>query len=161
MAVSYTVGDLVRVQGTLSDAAGVAIDPTSLLIKVRDPSGGQFALDERIEHGSPLLLALSFDGLPPTDHQVLGRAVHLGHDDLHVLADQRGDVLDSPGVHMGGGQKRAGAADVDVQPALVHARDHAFQAVSGLDRLPEEHLVGVALAEHDCVAGRVVLLDDD
>ena len=39
MAVSYTVGDLVRVQGTLSDAAGVAIDPTSLLIKVRDPSG--------------------------------------------------------------------------------------------------------------------------
>lgn len=39
MAVSYTVGDLVRVQGTLTDAAGDVIYPTSLLVKVRDPSG--------------------------------------------------------------------------------------------------------------------------
>lgn len=35
----YDVGDLVRLVGTLNNAAGAALDPSTLVVKVKAPSG--------------------------------------------------------------------------------------------------------------------------
>ena len=37
MANTYDIGDLVRCTGTFTNAAGNAIDPTTVTFKVRDP----------------------------------------------------------------------------------------------------------------------------
>lgn len=40
MAINtYDIGDLVRVTGTFTDAAGAAVDPTTVVLKVKDPLG--------------------------------------------------------------------------------------------------------------------------
>lgn len=36
---SYDLGDLVRISGVFKDAAGEAIDPTSVSFRLRDPAG--------------------------------------------------------------------------------------------------------------------------
>ena len=38
MANAYDTGDLVRCTGTFTDAAGAAVDPTTVAFKVKDPS---------------------------------------------------------------------------------------------------------------------------
>lgn len=37
--MSYSVGDLIRISGTFTNAAGVATDPTAVFAKYKDPSG--------------------------------------------------------------------------------------------------------------------------
>jgi hypothetical protein len=39
MANEYDIGDLVRIQGTFTDAADVAVDPDVVTAKYKDPSG--------------------------------------------------------------------------------------------------------------------------
>jgi len=39
MANTYDTGDLVRVTGTFTTAAGVALDPTALYLKYKNPAG--------------------------------------------------------------------------------------------------------------------------
>jgi len=39
MASEYDNGDLVRVTGTFTNAAGAAVDPTAVLFKVKAPNG--------------------------------------------------------------------------------------------------------------------------
>lgn len=39
MANIYDIGDLVRVTGTFTNAAGTAIDPTTVKAQIMDPSG--------------------------------------------------------------------------------------------------------------------------
>lgn len=36
---SYHIGDVVRVEGTLTDVDGVAVDPATVTVKVRPPTG--------------------------------------------------------------------------------------------------------------------------
>jgi len=36
---SYNIGDLVRISGAFATAAGVAIDPTTATLRVKDPAG--------------------------------------------------------------------------------------------------------------------------
>lgn len=35
----YNIGDVVRVRGTLTDASDVAVDPSTVSVKVRPPTG--------------------------------------------------------------------------------------------------------------------------
>ena len=39
MANVYDKGDLVRITGTFTNSAGVAADPTTITLNVKDPSG--------------------------------------------------------------------------------------------------------------------------
>lgn len=43
--MSYQVGDLVRVTGTFTTAAGVATDPTAVFAEYKDPSGNTTELE--------------------------------------------------------------------------------------------------------------------
>jgi hypothetical protein len=45
MANEYGLGDLVRITGTFENAAGVDIDPTSVFVKYKDPSGNETSLE--------------------------------------------------------------------------------------------------------------------
>ncbi len=44
MAETFSVGDLVRVDGSFTNAAGTAVDPTAVFAQYRDPSGNVVAL---------------------------------------------------------------------------------------------------------------------
>lgn len=47
--MSYHVGDVVRVTGAWTNAAGVAIDPTGVLARYADPSGNVTTLTYGID----------------------------------------------------------------------------------------------------------------
>lgn len=66
MSNTYDYGDLVRVIGTFTDAAGAATDPTAVLCKVRDPSGNVTTLT----YGTDTALVKSATGMYYTDINV-------------------------------------------------------------------------------------------
>ena len=59
MANIYDVGDLVRVTGTFTNAAGVAQDPTTVTFKYAKPSGTQTSL----VYGTSILVVKSGTGV--------------------------------------------------------------------------------------------------
>jgi len=63
MANTYDYGDLVRVTGTFTNAAGTATDPTAVLCKYRNPSGTITTLT----YGTDAALVKSATGIYYTD----------------------------------------------------------------------------------------------
>jgi hypothetical protein len=63
MSNTYDYGDLVRVTGTFTTAAGVATDPTAVLCKVRNPAGTVTTLT----YGTDAALVKSGTGVYYTD----------------------------------------------------------------------------------------------
>ena len=49
MANTYDVGDLVRVTGTFTNAAGTPVDPTRVFVEYCDPSGNVTRLEYLID----------------------------------------------------------------------------------------------------------------
>ena len=102
-----------------------------------------------------LLGPLRFDQGPAADDDVAPRFVDLQHQALDGAADVVADVGRAADVDLAGRQEHV-HADVDQQPALDLARDHAGDDVAFVDRLhhlqPGLDLLGLALAEGDHAA---------
>ena len=105
-----------------------------------------------------LLRPLGLDQRPAADDDVPPRLVDLQHEALDGPADVVADVGRAADVDLAGRQEHV-HADIDQQPALDLARDHAGDDVAFVDGLhhlqPGLDLLGLALAEGDHAAGVV------
>ncbi len=133
--VDAAPGDVGDVQQAI-DAA--QIDERAVIGDVLDDAGEDLAfLEARHQFGTLLGAALFEHGAARYD-DVAARAVHL--EDLERLrrSEERRDVAHRADIDLAAGEKRHGARQIDSEPALDPAEDHAVNTLISLEILFEQ-----------------------
>src|SRR5258706_2546369 len=121
------------------------IDERAVVGDILDRALEDLALLERGDQLGALLGAALLEHGAARHHDVAAAAVHLENLKRLLGAEQRADVAHRPDVDLAAGQERDRARQIDREPALDPAEDHAGDAQLVLERLLE-HVPGLFAA---------------
>src|SRR3954447_8048689 len=154
--VDALVGNVGDVEQAIDPAE---IDESAVVRDVLDHALDHLALGKVLDEADALLGAGLFEDRAARHHDIAAAAVHLENLERLRKIHQRPDVAHRADVDLRAGQEGDCAAEIDGEPALHPAKDHAFHTIAGgefLFELVPRGFTACAVARQHRFAGRIL-----